>query len=56
VHSFFSENTIATNVVLFSIGTTTTATIKTYCINKVITSEWPGKENMIDLVLNYYKT
>lgn len=56
VHSFFSENTIATNVVLFSIGTTTTATIKTYCTNKIITSEWPGKENMIDLVLDYYKT
>ncbi|CAN5620682.1 uroporphyrinogen-III synthase [soil metagenome] len=56
VHSFFSDNTIATNVVLFSIGTTTTATIKTYCNNNVITSEWPGKENMIDKVLEYYKT
>ncbi|WP_158638384.1 uroporphyrinogen-III synthase [Panacibacter ginsenosidivorans] len=56
VHSFFSDNTIATSVVLFSIGTTTTATIKTYCTNKIITSEWPGKENMIDLVLDYYKT
>ncbi|CAN5124499.1 uroporphyrinogen-III synthase [soil metagenome] len=55
VHSFFSDNTIATNVVLFSIGNTTTATIKTYCTNKVITSEWPGKENMIEMVLEYYK-
>jgi uroporphyrinogen-III synthase len=55
VHSFFSDNTIATSVVLFSIGNTTTATIKTYCTNKVITSEWPGKENMIDLVLDYYR-
>jgi len=55
VHSFFSDNTIATSVVLFSIGNTTTATIKTYCTNKVITSEWPGKENMIDKVLEYYK-
>lgn len=55
VHSFFSDNTITTNVVLFSIGNTTTATIKTYSSNKVITSEWPGKENMIDLVLDYYK-
>lgn len=55
VHSFFSDNTIATSVVLFSIGNTTTATIKTYCTNKVITSEWPGKENMIEKVLEYYK-
>ena len=55
VHSFFSDNTISTNVVLFSIGNTTTATIKTYSSNKVITSEWPGKENMIELVIDYYK-
>lgn len=55
VHSFFMDNTIATNVVLFAIGNTTAATIKTYCVNKVITSEWPGKENMIDKVLEYYK-
>jgi len=55
VHSFFSDNTISTNVVLFSIGNTTTATIKTYSSNKVITSEWPGKENMIELVLDHYK-
>ncbi len=54
VHSFFSINTVPTNVVLFSIGKTTTATIQTYCSNKVITSEWPGKEQMIELVVQYY--
>ncbi|MBG9376506.1 uroporphyrinogen-III synthase [Panacibacter sp. DH6] len=55
VHSFFSDNTISTNVVLFSIGNTTTATIKTYSANKILTSEWPGKENMIEMVIEYYK-
>ncbi len=55
VHSFFSMNTIATNVVLFSIGKTTTATIQTYCSNKIITSEWPGKEQMIENVINYFR-
>jgi uroporphyrinogen-III synthase len=55
VHSFFSVNTIRTNVVLFSIGKTTTATIQTYCINKVITSEWPGQENLLEKIFEYYK-
>jgi uroporphyrinogen-III synthase len=55
VHSFFSANTIRTNVVLFSIGKTTTATIQTYCVNRVITSEWPGQENLIEKIFEYYK-
>src|SRR5690242_651388 len=55
VHSFFSVNTIRTDVVLFSIGKTTTATIQTYCINKVITSEWPGQENLLEKIFEYYK-
>ncbi len=54
VHSFFSMNTVATNVVLFSIGKTTTATIQTYCSNKIITSEWPGKEQMVENVIGYF--
>lgn len=55
VHSFFSLNTIATNVVLFSIGQTTAATIQSYCTNRVIVSQWPGAESMIDLVIEYYE-
>ena len=55
VHSFFLMNTIRTNVVLFSIGKTTSATIQSYCINKVITSEWPGQESLLEKVLEYYK-
>lgn len=54
VHSFFSLNTIATQVVLFAIGKTTAATIQSYCTNKIVTSEWPGAESMIELVLEYY--
>ncbi len=54
VHSFFSLNTVPTEVVLFAIGKTTTATIQTYCANKVVTSEWPGKEQMVDLVIQYF--
>jgi len=54
VHSFFSVNTLPTNTVIFSIGKTTTATIQSYCSNMIITSEWPGKEQMIDRVLDYF--
>ncbi len=54
VHSFFSLNTIPTNTILFSIGKTTTACIKTYVTNEVVTSDWPGKEQMIDQVIAYY--
>lgn len=55
VHSFFSVNTIPLATVLFAIGKTTAATIQTYVQNKIITSEWPGKEQMIDVVMNYFK-
>lgn len=56
VHSFFSLNTIPTSTVLFSIGKTTSATIQSYCVNKIITSEWPGKEPMIEQVMHYFQT
>jgi uroporphyrinogen-III synthase len=54
VHSFFSMNTVATDVIMFAIGKTTAATINTYCTNKIITSDYPGKEQMIDLVIEYF--
>lgn len=54
VHSFFSLNTIPTTTILFSIGKTTSASIRTYVTNEVITSEWPGKEQMIHQVVAYF--
>lgn len=54
VHSFFSNNTVRIDVVLFSIGRTTTATIQSYCTNKVVTSEWPGQENLVERVVEYF--
>ena len=55
VHSFFSENTISTNVIMFAIGKTTAATIASYCSNKIVTCEWPGSEQMLDAVINYFE-
>jgi uroporphyrinogen-III synthase len=54
VHSFFLENTIATDVILFAIGKTTAAMIATYVSNEIVASEWPGQEQLIDQVIQYY--
>lgn len=54
-HSYFSENTLPTDIPLFSIGNTTTATIKTYSANPVITSEWPGQESLVNLVIERFE-
>jgi len=53
-HSYFSENTLPTDIPLFSIGNTTTATIKTYNANPILTSEWPGQESLINVVIDYF--
>ena len=55
VESFFSINTIPVHTVLFSIGESTTAAIESYCGNKVITSQWPGESNMMEMVADYFK-
>lgn len=54
VHSFFGTNTVKMDTVMFSIGKTTTATIQTYCTNRIVTSEWPGQENLVDKVMEYF--
>lgn len=54
VHSFFSMNTVSTDVVLFSIGHSTTTAIESYCTNRIITSEWPGTETLLELVVDWY--
>ncbi len=55
VHSFFSVNTIPEHTVLFSIGESTTAAIASCCSNTVITSQWPGQQEMLDMVAAYFK-
>jgi len=55
VHSFFSTNTIPLGIVIFSIGKTTTATVASYCSNPVVTSQWPGEANLVELAIDYFK-
>ncbi|MDQ2751878.1 MAG: uroporphyrinogen-III synthase [Bacteroidota bacterium] len=54
VHSFFSMNTVPIDTVFFSIGDTTTAAIQSYCTNKIITSDWPGVESLLEQVTHFY--
>lgn len=53
--SFFSINTIPAHTVLFSIGESTTAAIRSHCGNKVVTGQWPAESNMLEMVADYFK-
>lgn len=55
VQSFFSINKINDSVILFAIGDTTANTIRTFTQNKIIISNSPAKEEMIDQVISYFK-
>ena len=48
VQSFFSENTIANDVVLISIGNTTTRAIEKFCNNKIYTAHHASPKSMIE--------
>jgi len=54
VTSFFSINQLPSQTILFAIGNTTAATIKQFSNNKIITSDFPGKENLVQKMINYF--
>ena len=54
--SFFSLNKVAEDVTLFAIGDTTANTIKQYAKNKIVISEYPGKEALIKNCIKYFQT
>ncbi|MEI9955153.1 MAG: uroporphyrinogen-III synthase [Ferruginibacter sp.] len=54
VESFFSNNKIAAQTVLFAIGNTTATTIKKFSNNKIIISDKPGKENLVQKMMEYF--
>jgi uroporphyrinogen-III synthase len=55
VESFFTDNTLKKNIICFSVGRTTTETLKKYTRNEVITSDKPSEESVIDLATRYSK-
>lgn len=54
VDSYFKLNKPAPDTVLFAIGTTTTAAIKKYSPNKIITAHSPGKEELVKKAIKYF--
>ncbi len=52
--SFFSNNKVAEQTILFAIGNTTAATIKKFCDNKIIISDEPGKETLFWKMMEYF--
>lgn len=54
VISFFSSNSLPSGTVLFSIGTTTSQSIKQFTNNRIIESDHPGKQHLVEKSLEYF--
>ena len=54
VESFFKKNKLSEKTILFAIGNTTANEIKKYSINKIIISDEPGKENLVQKMVEYF--
>jgi Uroporphyrinogen-III synthase len=56
VKSFFSLNKLNGEIQVFAIGKTTADSIQKNINKKLITTEIPGEENMIDTIISYFST
>lgn len=54
VQSFFSVNKIPAATIVFAIGQTTAREVKKYCSNKIIISDEPAKQNLIEKMVEYF--
>jgi len=54
VDSFFSVNDLNASTIVFSIGLTTSDAIRKYVDNKIIVTTQPGKENLVNRIIDYY--
>jgi len=55
VESFFGSNKISSITILFAIGNTTANEIKKYTDNRIIIGNTPGKENLVEDMIKYFK-
>ncbi|NJE06734.1 hypothetical protein E3E36_11445 [Thermococcus sp. M36] len=56
VRSFFSNNRVATNTVLFAIGNTTAAEIKNFSANTIQTANESAKELLLNQAIHYFQS
>ena len=54
VRSFFKKNKLDEKTIGFAIGNTTANEIKNFSNNKVIISDEPGKENLVQKMIEYF--
>ncbi len=54
VKSFFSVNSIPANTVLFSIGDTTAVAIRKNSNNKIVVSDFPSKDKLVEIAVKYF--
>lgn len=54
VNSYFSCNSVGEGTVLFAIGDTTAKTIKQFCSNDIIVSDFPAKDQLADKAIEYF--
>ena len=52
--SFFSNNTVSPQTILFAIGNTTADAIKSFSDNKIIIADTAGKENLVKQMIAYF--
>jgi uroporphyrinogen-III synthase len=55
VNSFFEKNNIGEQTVLFAIGETTAAELKSCSKNKIIISKQPAKRSLIETAISFYQ-
>lgn len=54
VRSFFKKNKPSDKTVLFAIGNTTAKEIQKFAVNKIVISDEPGKENLVQKMIAYF--
>lgn len=54
VRSFFKLNKLEEKTIAFAIGNTTANEIKKFSSNKIIVSDEPGKENLVQKMIEYF--
>ena len=54
VSSFFSNNKVPAQTILFAIGNTTAKTIEQYCTNTIVIGKEPGKEELVRQAMEFF--
>jgi uroporphyrinogen-III synthase len=54
VRSFFKLNKLEEKTIVFAIGNTTAKEVRKFSTNKIIISDEPGKENLVQKMIDYF--